>query len=78
MSEIDKSSRVLKSLTIPNKINVASLGNVVPQLHIHVVARYNTDPLWPDPIWGRGVHEEYNPVALERFLSDLKSGFQSH
>lgn len=75
MSEIDKASRILKALTAPHKINVASLGNVVPQLHIHVVARFTTDALWPDPIWGRGVHEEYNPVVLQRFLSDLKEAF---
>lgn len=36
-----------------DKINVAALGNMVPQLHIHHVARYKTDPAWPAPIWGR-------------------------
>jgi len=77
MREIDQTSRVLKSLTSAHKINVASLGNVVPQLHIHVVARYNTDPLWPDPIWGRGVHKDYDSNELHHFLSALKSHFQS-
>lgn len=75
MREIDKASRILKSLTSARKINVASLGNVVPQLHIHVVARFTTDPLWPDPIWGRGVDEDYDPQVLQSFLSDLKEAF---
>lgn len=76
MAEIDLASKVLKTLTSPHKLNVAALGNVVPQLHIHVVARYTTDPLWPDPIWGRGIHKDYEPNQLHHFLSELKSHFQ--
>ncbi|MBJ7485208.1 HIT family protein [Brevundimonas sp.] len=37
-----------------NKLNTAALGNVTAQLHVHIVGRRRDDPLWPDPIWGRG------------------------
>ena len=44
----------LKSFTNADKINIAMIGNVVPQMHVHVVARHRDDADWPDPIWGRG------------------------
>ena len=51
--EISLVSRQLKNLpNTPDKINVASLGNMVPQLHIHVLARYKSDRAWPGAIWG--------------------------
>jgi diadenosine tetraphosphate (Ap4A) HIT family hydrolase len=52
MSEIDRASRVLSDLFSPNKINVGALGNIVQQLHIHIVARFETDDAWPGPVWG--------------------------
>ena len=52
ISEIDRASRALTELYQPHKINVAAIGNIVPQLHIHVVARYRTDDAWPAPVWG--------------------------
>lgn len=50
--EIDHVSKSLKAELNPDKINVASLGNMVPQLHIHVMARYKTDRAWPGAIFG--------------------------
>ena len=44
----------LKSFAAADKINIAMIGNVVPQMHVHVVARHIDDTDWPDPIWGRG------------------------
>jgi len=52
MAEIDRVSKALKSLYKPYKINVAALGNIVEQLHIHVVARFQDDAAWPGPVWG--------------------------
>ena len=49
-----------------DKLNVAALGNVVPQLHVHVVGRRRDDPAWPGPVWGFGDPEPYSPAALER------------
>src|SRR5215468_10767369 len=51
MSEIAQASQVLERLFQPDKINVAALGNIVPQLHIHVVCRHVSDPAWPRPVW---------------------------
>ncbi|MCJ8271991.1 MAG: HIT domain-containing protein, partial [Psychrosphaera sp.] len=50
--ESAKISRILQSLYSPHKLNVAALGNMVPQLHMHHVARFTSDAAWPAPIWG--------------------------
>lgn len=50
--EIREASRALRQLYRPDKMNVAALGNQVPQLHIHVIARFQGDAAWPNPIWG--------------------------
>lgn len=52
MSEIGQASKVLRLVTRPDKLNVAALGNAVPQLHVHVIARFTKDAAWPKPIWG--------------------------
>jgi diadenosine tetraphosphate (Ap4A) HIT family hydrolase len=46
------------------KLNVAQLGNVTPQLHVHVIARRSDDAAWPAPVWGVGMAEAYSPEAL--------------
>jgi diadenosine tetraphosphate (Ap4A) HIT family hydrolase len=51
------------------KLNVAQLGNVTPQLHVHVIARRPDDAAWPAPVWGFGVAEPYAPEALEVALA---------
>ena len=43
---------IMEQLFNPHKLNVAAIGNVVPQLHIHHIARFKTDPVWPAPVWG--------------------------
>jgi len=50
--EIAQVSQALKSAFRPDKLNVAALGNMVPQLHVHVIARFSDDPAWPKPVWG--------------------------
>jgi diadenosine tetraphosphate (Ap4A) HIT family hydrolase len=49
-----------------DKLNVGALGNVVPQLHVHVVGRRRDDPAWPGPVWGFGEPRPYGPADLER------------
>ena len=53
MEEIALASRALREVTGCDKLNVAAIGNVVPQLHVHIVARRKTDPLWPKPVFGQ-------------------------
>lgn len=63
----------LKGLLGADKMNVAALGNVVPQLHVHVVARYATDVAWPAPIWGKFPARPYDEAALAALKARLKS-----
>jgi diadenosine tetraphosphate (Ap4A) HIT family hydrolase len=53
MAEISVTSQILEDLFKPTSLNVAALGNVVNQLHVHVVARFVNDATWPGPIWGQ-------------------------
>jgi len=53
------------------KMNVASLGNVVPQLHVHHVARFVNDSAWPGPVWGVGKAEPYEPERLTALCQTL-------
>jgi diadenosine tetraphosphate (Ap4A) HIT family hydrolase len=72
--EIDLAARLLREAFRPHKLNVAALGNLVPQLHVHVIAREETDPAWPAPVWGRVAARPYPPEALVervRLLRDL-------
>jgi diadenosine tetraphosphate (Ap4A) HIT family hydrolase len=71
MEEIARASAALKSLTGAAKINVGALGNLVPQLHIHVVARNPGDFAWPGPVWGQGRAEPYEPAAQAAFIARL-------
>jgi diadenosine tetraphosphate (Ap4A) HIT family hydrolase len=51
-TEIARAGRALKEVTACDKLNIAALGNVVPQLHVHVIARRQGDAAWPKPVWG--------------------------
>jgi diadenosine tetraphosphate (Ap4A) HIT family hydrolase len=72
MSEIDRASRVLSDLFTPDKINVGALGNIVQQLHIHVVARFETDDSWPGPVWGAHQPLPNEPAVLEILAERIK------
>jgi diadenosine tetraphosphate (Ap4A) HIT family hydrolase len=72
LDELSLVSRVLKDITRCDKLNVAAIGNVVPQLHIHIVARRNDDALWPKPVWGALPPRAYDPAALERFVIAIR------
>jgi diadenosine tetraphosphate (Ap4A) HIT family hydrolase len=72
MTELGHAARTLKSLTGCDKINVAALGNVVAQLHVHVVARSRGDPAWPRPVWNAVPPRDYEPDALNALLGTLR------
>ncbi len=65
--EITQTSEMLQDLTKCTKINVGALGNMVRQLHIHVIARNEGDAAWPGPVWGAGEREPYAPGEVEAF-----------
>jgi diadenosine tetraphosphate (Ap4A) HIT family hydrolase len=74
--EIDSASRALQALFRPHKLNVAALGNLVPQLHVHVIARYQDDPAWPAPVWGRVAAQPYSPEALVGRIAALQDALR--
>ena len=55
-----------------DKMNIASLGNIVPQLHIHHVARFQTDPTWPNPVWGRKIPQPYTDEMIAARIGYLR------
>ena len=76
VDEISGASRALQSSLQPDKINVAALGNMVPQLHLHVVARFTDDPAWPGPVWGAQPAVPYEAAALQERIESLKAAFR--
>jgi diadenosine tetraphosphate (Ap4A) HIT family hydrolase len=66
MDEIAWASQALKDLQHPEKINVGALGNVVPQLHVHVLGRFKDDPAWPKPVWGLAAPIRFEPADAAR------------
>jgi diadenosine tetraphosphate (Ap4A) HIT family hydrolase len=72
LDEITRVSRALKDATACDKLNIAAIGNVVPQFHVHVVARRRDDPAWPKPVWGAVPARPYDPGERERFVADLR------
>src|SRR3990167_5006045 len=56
-----------------DKLNIGALGNVTPQLHVHVVGRRAGDPAWPGPVWGHGPAQPYLPEALARTAAAAKA-----
>ncbi|MBI5644334.1 MAG: HIT domain-containing protein [Deltaproteobacteria bacterium] len=75
MEEIASASKVLEKIFHPDKINVGSLGNIVPQLHIHIIGRFKGDRAWPGPAWGQGPAEPYEEEALVGLPSRIKAEF---
>jgi diadenosine tetraphosphate (Ap4A) HIT family hydrolase len=73
IEEIARASRGLEVLFAPAKINVGALGNLVPQLHIHVIARSTDDPAWPGPVWGAVPPERYSADELAKRVTLLRS-----
>ena len=71
--EADEAARALKEETGALKINVGALGNIVRQLHVHIVARREGDAAWPGPVWGKGPREPMAPAALADFLARMQA-----
>lgn len=70
-AEVTKASELVRKIFVPDKINVAALGNMVPQLHMHIIARFTTDAAWPKPVWGHAPRRDYAPGDLDSRLSQL-------
>lgn len=75
LEESNLSARLLEQLFSAEKLNIAALGNMVPQLHIHHIARFKSDAAWPGPVWGVHPAQSYAELDLRQHLADLRSGF---
>lgn len=74
-SEATALARVLKELFGAHKMNVATLGNVVSQMHMHVIVRYQTDAAWPAPVWGKLPAKPYAEAQVSEIRSKLRQAF---
>jgi diadenosine tetraphosphate (Ap4A) HIT family hydrolase len=72
-------AEAMKDAFAADKLNIAALGNMVSQLHVHHIARYRNDPAWPAPVWGKLPSQPYSDdqrrERLERLVAVLGSGF---
>lgn len=75
MSEMRLAVGVMAALAKPDKVNVGALGNLVPQLHVHVVGRFLSDPAWPGPVWGHGERKPYPAHAAAALVERAASLF---
>jgi diadenosine tetraphosphate (Ap4A) HIT family hydrolase len=76
MREIVLVGEALRATTPCEKLNVAALGNMVPQLHVHIIARRREDPAWPKPVWGVAPAKPYAANAAEDLAARLAARFK--
>jgi diadenosine tetraphosphate (Ap4A) HIT family hydrolase len=72
MAEVSRAAKALKEITKCDKLNIAALGNVVPQLHVHVIARRTGDAAWPRPVWGAVPPLAHDAAEVQHFISALR------
>ena len=72
-SEMMRASEALQGVAKPDKLNIGALGNMVRQLHVHVVGRFVSDPAWPGPVWGHGERQPYPPHMAGPMMDKLKA-----
>ena len=77
LAEVNLAGRLLRSLGPVHKLNVGALGNVVRQLHVHVVARSEGDAAWPGPVWGSGARVPYMADRRDALVSSLRQGLDT-
>jgi diadenosine tetraphosphate (Ap4A) HIT family hydrolase len=76
IEEAARAGEKLKALAGADKINIGALGNLVAQLHVHVVARFAGDAAWPGPVWGAGQASPYPPEAAANWIDDLRRALE--
>ena len=72
MTEVSRVARALKEITKCDKLNIAALGNAVPQLHVHIIARRTSDAAWPRPVWGVVPPLAHDAEEVQNFISALR------
>ena len=77
IDEIDLAGHALRAVAAFDKLNIAALGNVVAQLHVHVVGRSAGDAAWPRPVWGSGPAADYDSDALRTLSAALEAALRA-
>ena len=72
MSEITLTSEMLERSHSPDKLNIGALGNIVNQLHVHVLGRFDSDPAWPGPVWGVGEPVAYDDKKADSLVREFR------
>ena len=75
LAEVNLAGRLLRSLGPVHKLNIGALGNIVRQLHIHVIARREGDAAWPGPVWGNGAAQRFAAEEREQRVDTLRAAF---
>lgn len=75
LSEINIAGKILRENFPCEKVNIGALGNIVRQLHVHVIARTSEDEAWPGPVWGQGKARVYSGVEIEVLMDRLTASF---
>ena len=75
--ETNHVAEVLKRICSADKINIAAIGNIVRQLHVHIIARYENDTNWPGPVWGHGQRQPYEDGADRAFAKQILDAFDA-
>lgn len=78
MSELTFLSIILKTLFKVDKLNVGALGNIVPQLHVHLIVRQTSDPAWPKAVWGFGECIPYTSKEAQLIVKNLLDVYMQH
>ncbi|HEV7491172.1 MAG TPA: HIT domain-containing protein [Rhodanobacteraceae bacterium] len=73
LGEINLIGRALETLLRPDKLNIAALGNIVAQLHVHVIARFAEDAAWPQPVWGHGERILYTETERASRIAKIRA-----
>ncbi|OJH06855.1 MAG: histidine triad protein [Alcanivorax borkumensis] len=71
LAQVNDLAGQLERITDADKINIGALGNMVPQLHIHIIARYVDDPCWPGPVWGQGTPQPWADGQVPVWIAEL-------
>lgn len=78
LKELDLAQKILWDFFDLTQLNVAAIGNKTPQLHIHVIGRRSSDPLWPRTVWDSSEKTLYTPEEKEAVLFKLRTAFMNH
>ena len=73
LHEMNQVAAMVTNVYSPKKLNIGALGNIVSQLHIHVIGRFTYDPAWPNPVWGQLAVNPYSEVQLVQQLTDIRA-----